>query len=184
MYPGTYQPLQAVSLLLADLLQHPHNDDANLSRGLVDAIFDLYQADEGVVSQNDPPKRQLSPSGREAWLMLARTRQQALQQVGLDHHVLFPSNAVFTSNRCICGEKISIDGHDSAAHTQVTHQTGVSIDRGDTAPVASGGGMASQLPDADIDNDAEEAGGLLYDQADFDWHAWDSVIGPSGGLMP
>ena len=121
MYPGTYQPLQAVSLLLADLLRHPHSDDASLSRGLIDAVFELYQVDEGIVSENDPPKRQLSPSGRDAWTMLVRTRQRALQLVGMDHHVLFPSNLV-ASSRCICGEKTSATGNDATA--TALHQHG------------------------------------------------------------
>lgn len=106
MYPGTYQPFQALSLLLADLLQHPHSDEASLSRGIVDATFYLYQVDEGVISQIDPPRRQLSSSGRSAWSMLARTRKKALEIIGEDHHVLLPSQMISADN-CVCGERIA-----------------------------------------------------------------------------
>lgn len=175
MYPGTYQPLQAVSLLLADLLQHPHSDDANLSRGLIDAIFDLYHVDEGIVSQHEPPKRLLSPSGRDAWTMLVRTRQRALQQVGMDHHVLFPSK-VITSNRCICGEKISVGGHDHGA---------AAVEATGRGSVGGGSGLSSQLPEEMQEDQAEQTPGqMLYDPVDFDWHAWDNALGPSVGLMP
>ncbi|RMZ83736.1 hypothetical protein DV738_g918, partial [Chaetothyriales sp. CBS 135597] len=92
MYPGTYQPLQSVSLLLADLLQHPHSDHAELSHSLVDSIFELYKVDEGFVSQDDPPNRFLSTSSRDAWTLLLHTRRRALEQLGIDHHVLTPSN--------------------------------------------------------------------------------------------
>jgi hypothetical protein len=106
MYPGTYQPFQALSLLLADLLQHPHSDEASLSRGIVDATFYLYRIDEGVVSQIDPPRRQLSSLGRSAWSMLARTRKKALEIIGEDHHVLLPSQMISADN-CVCGERIA-----------------------------------------------------------------------------
>ena len=106
MYPGTYQPFQALSLLLADLLQNPRSDEASLSRGIVDAIFYLYRVDEGVVSQVDPPRRQLSSSGRSAWSMLARTRKKALEILGEDHHVLLPSQMI-SSDNCVCGERIA-----------------------------------------------------------------------------
>ncbi|EXJ59211.1 hypothetical protein A1O7_06643 [Cladophialophora yegresii CBS 114405] len=182
MYPGTYQPLQAVSLLLADLLQHPHSDDATLSRGLIDAIFELYQVDEGIVSEHHPPKRQLSPSGREAWTMLVRTRQRTLQQVGMDHHVLFPSSIV-TSNRCICGEKISVDGHDHRGGTY-QHRPTIGADPGGQVSV-DGDELASQVQGEMDEGDAlRTPGEMLYDHGDFDWHAWDNALGPSVGLMP
>lgn len=106
MYPGTYQPFQALSLVLADLLHNPHSDEASLSRGFVDATFYLYRIDEGIVSQIDPPRRQLSVSGRSAWSMLARTRKKALEIIGEDHHVLLPSHMISADN-CVCGERIA-----------------------------------------------------------------------------
>ncbi|ETN37498.1 uncharacterized protein HMPREF1541_07120 [Cyphellophora europaea CBS 101466] len=91
MYPGTYQPLQAMSLLLADLLNFPHSDEAPTSQGLVDAIFDLYQVDQGMITASDPPRRRLSPSGREVWSMLGRLRNKAFEQMDQDPHVVLPT---------------------------------------------------------------------------------------------
>jgi hypothetical protein len=179
MYPGTYQPLQAVSLLLADLLQHPHSDEADLSRGLIDAVFGLYQVDEGIVSQNEPPKRQLSPSGRDAWTMLAQTRQRALQQVGMDHHVLFPSNVVTSSSRCICGERISVSGEDADVQQSPPRRASRGVSSGQTAI-----DMGSRLPPGLGDSGEQTPGEILYGQVDFDWHEWDNALGPSVGLMP
>ena len=174
MYPGTYQPLQPVSLLLADLLQHPHSDDAPLSRGLIDAIFELYRVDEGIVSQNDPPRRQLSPSGREAWAMLVRTRRKALELVGMDHHVLIPST-VISSRFCICGQKI-------AANNQNELESGEPWG-GEPSP---GGVQPEGIPRYDIGEEQHEMtpGQMLLGNVDFDWRAWDNALGPSVGLMP
>lgn len=190
MYPGTYQPLQAVSLLLADLLQHPYSDNAALSRGLIDAIFELYQVDEGIVSQNDPPRRQLSPSGREAWTMLVRTRRKALEQVGMDHHVLFPS-AVVSSSTCICGERIDDNGNDARGAQTVQSRreqqqqqqiTGGELQL-DPPPqqITQQQGLVSEDPTAVA---TPMPGQMLIDHVDFDWHAWDNALGPSVGLMP
>lgn len=174
MYPGTYQPLQAVSLLLADLLQHPYSDDASLSRGLIDAIFELYQVDEGIVSENEPPRRQLSPSGRDAWAMLVRTRRKALEQTGADHHVLYPSSIV-SSSSCICGERIAHDIASGSGSRQ--HWSGVPT---------PGGGQQDEAPPDPFAVGEDQLGlspGILG-QTDFDWRAWDSALGPSEGMMP
>ncbi|KAK4948637.1 hypothetical protein LTR10_012641 [Elasticomyces elasticus] len=174
MYPGTYQPLQAVSLLLADLLQHPYSDDASLSRGLIDAIFELYQVDEGIVSQNDPPTRQLSPSGRDAWAMLVRTRRRALEQTGVDHHVLYPSSVV-SSSTCICGERIA---HDMGSGPGSQQQWG-------GQPTPSGGRHDEAEPDLLYeDQDPPGLSPGILGQMDFDWRAWDSALGPSEGMLP
>jgi len=171
MYPGTYQPLQAVSLLLADLLQHPYSDHASLSRGLIDAVFELYQIDEGIVSRDDPPTRQLSPSGKDAWLMLARMRRKALEQIGVDHHVLYPS--VVSSDTCICGETIRAGpSNTSSSQLQWTSQ-----DPTDVQP------LPAEQPE---EIGAEELGmspGILG-SLNFDWQAFDEAVGSSIGVMP
>ena len=172
MYPGTYQPLQAVSTLLADVLQHPHSDDASLSRGLIDAIFELYQVNEGMVSQNEPPRRQLSPLGKDAWTMLLRTRRKALEQIGEDHHVLYPSSTI-SSSSCICGVKIARDKPDAPA----SEQHGSS----DASPVAQ------QIGSGDPFGAIEDQPGLspgILSQMNFDWRAWDNALDPSIGMMP
>jgi len=174
MYPGTYQPLQAVSLLLADLLQHPYGDDASLSRGLIDAVFELYQADEGIVSENDPPQRHLSPTGKDAWTMLARTRRRALEQIGVDHHVLYPSSVV-SSSICICGEKIA---HDP------THNVEPDDVPGSSQHGSGGGGGGGANPYGVTGDQAGILSPAILGQMDFDWRAWDNAVGPSVGLLP
>ena len=164
MYPGTYQPLQATSLLLADLLQYPYSDEASSSRGLVDAIFSLYEVDEGIVSQNDPPRRRLSPSGREAWSMLVQTRNKALEQMGEDHHVLLPSHLAY-SEFCVCGEKFARNppgmrprSEDRESSTSLRNCFETTEQGFTPAPTLTG-------------------------NIDFDWQEWDSCVGMSTGLM-
>lgn len=170
MYPGTYQPLQAVSLLLADILQHAHSDDATLSRGLIDAIFELYQVDEGIVSQSEPPRRQLSPSGKDAWTMLVRTRRKALEQIGVDHHVLYPS-PVISSSFCICGVRIAQEN---------TVAPGAQQHGGDQSTA----GQQEPMMDPFAVN--EEQPGLspgILGPMTIDWRAWDNALDPSIGMI-
>lgn len=177
MYPGTYQPLQAVALLLADLLQNPWSDDASLSRGLVDAIFDLYQVDEGMVSRNDPPRRKLSTSGKDAWSMLVRTRKKALEHIGQDPHVLFPQRLA-TSDFCLCGERIA--GRDPRRP-----------DRDEQPQLQSAHGQWTERPTTPMNAYGlaeEEQGSIpaqddLIGNVDFDWLEWDASVGVLMGSM-
>lgn len=177
MYPGTYQPLQAISLLLADLLQHPWSDEATLSRGLVDAIFEMYQVDEGIVSSTDPPRRRLSASGKDAWSMLARTRKKALEQVGQDPHVLFPQRLA-SSDLCLCGERIAgrnphADGGNGQRHSRSSH--------GQFAGAAATPLTTYSLPNGE--HAPMTAHNDLIDGVDFDWQEWDASLGLSIGPM-
>lgn len=172
MYPGTYQPLQAVATLLADLLQHPYSDHAPLSRGLIDAIFELYQVGEGIVSREEPSPRQLSPAGKDAWTMLLRARTKALELIGADHHVLYPSPTI-TSSSCICGDQIVND--DPTAPS--SHQRS----SGNLSPAGQ-----EEIPRELFEVDANESNlspGILS-QMTFDWRAWDNALDPSIGMMP
>ncbi|KAL9609995.1 MAG: hypothetical protein Q9167_005268 [Letrouitia subvulpina] len=177
MYPGTYQPLQAVALLLADLLQRPWSDEAQLSRGLVDAVFEIYHVDQGMVCRNEPPKRNLSPSGKEAWSMLARTRKRALERIGQDSHVFFPQRLA-TSEFCICGERVSgqnspRDNSDAESRTQSPR--GPWRDEFATTLNSDTLGEEEQRSTASQDD--------LIGTNNFDWLEWDSSVGPSMGLM-
>ncbi|KAK6369419.1 hypothetical protein LTS17_009762 [Exophiala oligosperma] len=172
MYPGTYQPLQAVATLLADLLQHPHSDHAALSRGLIDAIFELYQVDEGIVSRDEPPQRQLSPAGKDAWTMLLRTRRKALEHIGADHHVLYPSPTI-SSSSCICGDQIVND--ESTAPSSHPHSSG------DLSPA-----VQEEMPREffQVDEEQSHLSPGILSQMNFDWRAWDNALDPSIGMMP
>lgn len=105
MYPGIYQPLQPLSVLLMDLLKFPHSDEATLSRGLVDAVFDLYQTDHGIVDKPRSLPRTLSDSGKDAWWMLIRARTRALRAIGQDPHILLP-HQINSAQKCMCGNYV------------------------------------------------------------------------------
>ncbi|RFU34147.1 hypothetical protein B7463_g2233, partial [Scytalidium lignicola] len=163
MYPGTYQPFQALALLLADLLQYPYSDEASLSRGIVDAVFYLYRVDEGVVSQIDPPRRQLSSTGRSAWSMLSRTRKRVLEMIGDDHHVLLPSPLIAADN-CVCGERI--------ARKQDLLRQG-------SAELQTQGNSSTPRP---FYEDPLTMPQGLYSN-EFDWHEFETSIAPEAGFM-
>jgi hypothetical protein len=167
IYPGTYQPLQAMSLLLADLLNYPHSDEASTSQGLVDAIFELYQVDHGMLTDSDPPRRKLSPSGREAWSMLSRLRSKALKQMDQDPHVVLPS-FVASSHVCLCGERIANESLLSnspepaeAPQWETELHTGMPAHYGQQTHV--------------MDTESSHTG--------FDWDEWDAYLGSASGTM-
>jgi hypothetical protein len=169
MYPGIYQPLQAMSLLLADLLQRPYSDEASLSRGLIDACFGTYQVDEGVVSQSDSPRRQLSSLGKDAWSMLVRTRKKALDLIGQDHHVLLPSHMA-SSDFCMCGQRIvrlQVGGRD---------KDGSQTQWRDTAPSPRN---TYELTEGQDLTPAQ----MIMGNIDFDWDMWDASVGQLPGFM-
>jgi hypothetical protein len=168
MYPGIYQPLQAVSLLLADLLSHPHSEEASLSRALVDAVFDQYEVDEGLVGRSNSPERRLSPLGRDAWKMLAQTRKKVLEQLGEDHHVLIPSRTPY-SDFCICGERFA----DNQRYNQPEEYTHSELAESIGSPTDPFGTVnnhdISLLP--------------AVATTDFDWQEWDATLGHSLGFV-
>lgn len=177
MYPGTYQPLQALALLLADLLENPHSDESATSRGLIDTIFELYEVDRGMISQNDAPQRQLSPWGREAWSMLGRTRKVALEQMGQDSHVLMPLTRS-PSGVCICGE-IILRGSQQPPEASTTEEIRTHDDA-DSLP-----SMVLDTRPAGTDGHSLTTPGGETDpvRSGFDWDEWDAFLGDSAGLM-
>ncbi|KAK5231693.1 hypothetical protein LTR72_000877 [Exophiala xenobiotica] len=147
------------------------NDDASLSRGLIDAIFEFYQVDEGIVSRSEPPRRHLSPSGKDAWTMLVRTRRKALEQIGVDHHVLYPSPFI-SSSSCICGVRVAAEKPGEPSTQQ--HWSG--------GPSAAGQQEVAMEPLVVNEEQPEFLSGSLG-QMDIDWVAWDNAVGPSIGMM-
>ena len=126
----------------------------------------LYHTDEGVVGDDtdegvvgddtDLDTRNLSPSGKEAWVTLLRARYNALKEAGKDPHVLFTSSSR-RRNSCICGIENSAD----SAPLGVEH--------------------SALLDDADLEDDN---GQRLpsFEEAEptpvtfgFDWDAWDAL---------
>ncbi|OAL47427.1 hypothetical protein IQ07DRAFT_646375 [Pyrenochaeta sp. DS3sAY3a] len=158
MYPGIYQPLQATSLLIADLLKFPNSPEAPLSRGLIDAVFDQFEVDEGLISIAAPLPRQLSGTGRDAWNMLAAGRKKALSMASEDPHVLLPSRCSY-SDICICGERF--------AESQRVEQF-----------------RRSEVPEDPMSSTApQDFPPLSLDDTEFDWYAWDATVGGVTGFI-
>ena len=139
MYPGTYQPLQPVSILLADLIEAPApgveagSSSAapskrlrEISRGLIDQILTLYQMDHGIVDRYQysvpgstqqiatparviSPRRNLSIVGREAWEFLLRTRERVCRRAGEDPHVLWPGDSLRDRTETRCVCGLGLD---------------------------------------------------------------------------
>lgn len=93
MYPGNYQPLQAVAALLTDILEQPSSNEASTSRQLIDKVFSLLGDDSGVVAEQNGrmQQRRLSQSGKQAWTMLSHLRRRAWRSMGVDPAVLWTS---------------------------------------------------------------------------------------------
>jgi hypothetical protein len=166
IYPGTYQPLQALSLLLADLLENPLSDEAPTSRGLIDATFALYRMDEGIVGYDDGQghqfrKRNLSRFGKEAWSMLTNARRRALQQIGQDPHVLWPIHSGFPHGRCICG------GNIMPALSQPQDHLG--CDRHEDV--------------GEPNLDGPFPLNIAMGNESFDWDEWDAILGTATGVF-
>ena len=100
MYPGNYQPLQALSVLLADVLEKPTSIEAPTSRCLIDNIFSLLGQDGGVVAERDGElqQRPLSVSGKDAWTMLWQLRHRAWERMKADPSVLWGCKPIYVSN--------------------------------------------------------------------------------------
>ena len=159
IYPGIYQPLQALSLLLADLTD-PQSDEAGTSRGLVDATFQLYEVDEGIVShKSHGDRRELSPFGREAWSMLIRTRRRALEQMGKDPHVLLP-NVATSGDICVCCEEVTLN--DQLMGTRVKNHPEI-------------GDLPHEDPETPQMSDVDVIG--------FNWDEWDSLLGNATSVL-
>lgn len=154
--------------MLADMIESPHSEQALESRGLVDATFELYEVDEGIVDHYDSNGRKLSPYGREAWALLLRTRRKALEQAGKDPHVLLPSISSMT-DECICGEESSLQ--DNFAREGSTAQI---PNTGDTTEDDISLRALFEPGDLDMTN---------MENHSFDWNEWDLRQGNAAGML-
>jgi len=88
-----YQPIYATVILLVDLHDRPHSEEAPRSRAMIDKIFSLsvrYKtglANDTPQSPFEPPS--LQDGGSEVWIMLCKLRRKAWQKAGLDPDVLW-----------------------------------------------------------------------------------------------
>lgn len=226
MYPGAYQPLQQLSLLLADLLDHAYSEEAATSRGLVDAMFAFYQVDEGIVRyyqegsddtyqahfmagpsaapsflRRPYQKRNLSPAGRNAWMMLVNARRRALTQIGQDPHVLWPTGLTrrrssksepgsqsTSAARCVCGglNDLADETDNTAGNENVARRT---VQRSEaplpsTTQSAAPSTGVSHIHDGameEVEMSFSPPQNLPPETMAFDWHEWDAALSSSLG---
>lgn len=126
IYPGMYQPLQAVATILVDLCSCPTSAEAADSRILVDYVFSMMEPDGGVVAEDEhaPISRQLSIGGKKAWDILRKMRRKAWARAGLDPHLVWlSSEGLFAGFGDHMGVDIQGDGWEDQASTRKPAQT-------------------------------------------------------------
>lgn len=91
LYPGMYQALHPIAIILADLWNRPHSSEATTSRLLMDRVFSLLGPDGGVVTatDNSSTRRHLSTGGKKAWSVLYKMKRNAWVKAGLDPDVIW-----------------------------------------------------------------------------------------------
>ena len=94
LYPGAYQPLQPVAVLLIDLLNNPTSEESMKSRALLEETFSMLGPEgrftNGALSVNCwPDQRYASAGAKQAWMRLEKLRSKVWQKLGLDHNVLW-----------------------------------------------------------------------------------------------
>jgi hypothetical protein len=83
LYPGNYQPLQSVSVLLVDLFNHPSAAETVESRRLLDSAFALIGPD-GRVSASGCEGSTYT-SHQDVWQRLENLRRKVWAKLGLDY---------------------------------------------------------------------------------------------------
>lgn len=94
LYPGAYQPLQPVAVLLIDLLNNPQSEESSKSRALLEKAFSMLgprgRMTNGSLRVNCWSDLRYSSGGsRQAWTRLEKLRTKVWQKLGLDHDVLW-----------------------------------------------------------------------------------------------
>lgn len=87
-WSSTFHPMHATMILLIDLHDRPHSDEAPRSRAMIDRMFSLASLAKGLVDDKFTAVP-LKEGGTEAWTMLRKLRHKAWQKAGLDPDVLW-----------------------------------------------------------------------------------------------
>ena len=86
-WSSMYHLIHATIILLIDLHERPHSDEAALSRAMIDKMFSLSSPGKGLADERFTVP--LKEGGTEAWTMLRSLRHRAWQKAGLDPDVLW-----------------------------------------------------------------------------------------------
>ncbi|KAK5166846.1 uncharacterized protein LTR77_007575 [Saxophila tyrrhenica] len=136
-WPGNHQPLNAIMLLLTDLLDKPNSAHAARSRQAIDLVFALLGPDGGIVAgagaEHTITKRPLLEGGHESWQYLQQFRARVWRNFGLDQSdittreqaVLICSNASVTDVNVEQGPMWSQEGAE-----MMDEMTGLDIGEG------------------------------------------------------
>lgn len=199
MYPGTYQPLQPLSLILADLIEKPESEEVDTSIGLVDAMFALYQVGEGVTNPGTLPgpsssrtrsnvrRRNLSPAGQEAWSFLVSARRKALLQLGQDPHVLLPVSVdwtTFSQQACVCGGIMAPQSNTTSALQLPSQQLQIQASE---PPISELPAQGQEQQQQDFLSDTLLPQGManqtIPNEFATDLTQWPDAMLPSGGMV-
>jgi hypothetical protein len=96
LYPGAYQPLQPVAVLLVDLSDHPTSREAAESRALIDRTFSLLGPNGRITNRSGVEEAAWqtcqmpsSTGARQVWVVLEKLRSKVWQELGIDPSFLW-----------------------------------------------------------------------------------------------
>jgi hypothetical protein len=89
-WPGRYQPLHALMILIREIDQNPRSASATAYRTIVDQALALCSPSGGltVTDTNGLVHRQLNDGGSEAWDLITRLRARVWTKCGADPDIL------------------------------------------------------------------------------------------------
>ncbi|KAF2665066.1 hypothetical protein BT63DRAFT_429017 [Microthyrium microscopicum] len=109
LYPGSYQPLNQVCMLLVDMLRRPDAPEVPQSRLALEPIFQCLGPNGRVFGRNSSSglgasNRRFSNGARVAWARLEALRRKVWKVLGIDATVMWSAtydnrtNSVYTSS--------------------------------------------------------------------------------------
>lgn len=97
-WPGKYQPLHALMVLIREVERNPADANSKLFREVVDEALALCGPNGSGLTYSDGPNlavRNLTEGGSEAWDFIRALRRHAWVRAGADPDVMFTREEVF-----------------------------------------------------------------------------------------
>lgn len=90
-WASSFHPMHATIIMLIDVHDRPHSEEASRSRAMIDKIFSLISLPKimEISHSGSTDILPLKEGGEEAWTMLRKLRHKAWQKAGLDPDVLW-----------------------------------------------------------------------------------------------